>query len=76
MGRGSAGTHADMTSEPLPNADPADVAEQSQDAFAATDDEVSDGLASGDVPLEANEADVVEQRLEAPAQLDDDVDEV
>jgi hypothetical protein len=64
-----------MTSEPLPNADPADVAEQSQDAFAATDDEVSD-LASGDVPLEANEADVVEQRLDAPAQLDDDVDEV
>jgi len=64
-----------MTSEPLPNADPADIAEQTQDAFAGTDDEQAD-LASGDVPLEANEADVVEQRLEAPAQLDDDADEV
>jgi hypothetical protein len=65
-----------MTSEPLPNADPADIAEQTQDAFAATDDEVQADLASGDVPLEANEADVVEQRLEAPVQLDDDADEV
>jgi hypothetical protein len=65
-----------MTSEPLPNADPADIAEQTQDAFGATDDEVHADLASGDVPLEANEADVVEQRLEAPAQLDDDADEV
>jgi hypothetical protein len=65
-----------MTSEPLPNADPADVAEQSLDAFAATDDEVPADLTSGDVPLEANEADVVEQRLEAPAELDDDDDEV
>jgi hypothetical protein len=76
MGGGSAGTNEVMTSEPLPNANPADVAEQSQDAFAATGDDVSGDLASGDVPLEANEADVVEQRLEAPAQLDDDVDEV
>jgi hypothetical protein len=65
-----------MTTEPLPNADPADIAEQTQDAFAATDGEVSADLGWGDVPLEANEADVVEQRLEAPAQLDDDVDEV
>jgi hypothetical protein len=65
-----------MTSEPLPNADPADIAEQTQDAFAGTDDDVQADLASGDVPLEANEADVVEQRLEAPAQLDDDADEV
>jgi hypothetical protein len=64
-----------MTSEPLPNADPADIAEQTQDAFVASG-ELPDDLASGDVPLEANEADVVEQRLEAPAQLDDDVDEV
>jgi hypothetical protein len=64
-----------MTSEPLPNADPADIAEQTQDAFATTDDEVQTDLSSGDVPLEANEADVVEQRLEAPAQLDD-ADEV
>jgi hypothetical protein len=64
-----------MTSEPLPNADPADIAEQTQDAFAAIDDEVPADLASGDVPLEANEADVVEQRLEAPVQLDD-ADEV
>jgi hypothetical protein len=65
-----------MTTEPLPNADPADIAEQTQDAFAATDGEVPADLGSGDVPLEANEADVVEQRLEAPPQLDDDVDEV
>jgi hypothetical protein len=65
-----------MTSEPLPNADPADVAEQGQDAFAATDGEESGDLAFGDVPLEANEADVAEQRLEAPAQLDDDTDEI
>jgi hypothetical protein len=64
-----------MTSEPLPNADPADVAEQGQDAFAATDGEESGDLAA-DVPLEANEADVAEQRLEAPAQLDDDTDEI
>jgi hypothetical protein len=70
------GKNEAMTTEPLPNADPADIAEQTQDAFAATDDEVSAALGSGDVPLEANEADVVEQRLEAPAQLDDDVDEV
>jgi hypothetical protein len=64
-----------MTSEPLPNADPADIAEQTQDAYDATDGEVSADLGSGDLPLEASEADVVEQRLEAPAQLDDDVDE-
>ncbi|MDQ1673885.1 MAG: hypothetical protein QOK30_366 [Nocardioidaceae bacterium] len=75
MGRGLAGTNEAMTSEPLPNADPADIAEQTQDAYDATDGEVSADLGSGDLPLEANEADVVEQRLEAPAQLDDDVDE-
>ncbi len=70
------GKNEAMTTEPLPNADPADIAEQTQEAFAATDGEVSADLGSGDVPLEANEADVLEQRLEAPAQLDDDVDEV
>jgi hypothetical protein len=75
MRRGLAGTNDGMTSEPLPNADPADVAEQGQDAFAATDGEESGDLAA-DVPLEANEADVAEQRLEAPAQLDDDTDEI
>jgi hypothetical protein len=75
MRRGLAGRNEAMTSEPLPNADPADIAEQTQDAFAATDGEVSPDSGPGDVPLEANEADVVEQRLEAPVQLDDDVDE-
>jgi hypothetical protein len=63
-----------MTTDPsIPHADPADVAEQHQDAFPSVNDEgvVADDAST--IPLEANEADVAEQRIQAPAQIDDDV---
>jgi hypothetical protein len=63
-----------MTTDPgLPEADPADVAEQQADVEPATDDEEL-GLEPDEPPLEANEADFAEQRLEVPG-IDDDLDE-
>lgn len=65
-----------MTTDPsIPRADPADVAEQHQDAFPSA---TAGGVVDYDpstMPLEANEADVAEQRIEASGQTDDDVDE-
>lgn len=63
-----------MTTDPgLPEADPADVAEQQADLEPPTDDE---GLAvePDESPLEANQADIAEQRIEVPG-IEDDLDE-
>ena len=66
-----------MTTDPaIPQADPADVAPQLQDAFPSANDEGGIEYEPGDVPLEANEADVAEQRIPAPGDIDDDVDDV
>ncbi|QWZ08650.1 hypothetical protein KRR39_01945 [Nocardioides panacis] len=55
-----------MTTDPgLPEADPADVAEQQEDVEPPTDDEEL-GVEPDEPPLEANEADVAEQRMEVP----------
>jgi hypothetical protein len=63
-----------MTNDPgLPEADPADVAEQQADVEPPTDDEEW-GVEPDEPPLEANEADVAEQRIEVPG-LEDDLDE-
>jgi hypothetical protein len=63
-----------MTTDPsLSNADPADVAEQLQDAFPTATDEDA-GVGPNGIPMEANEADVSEQRIEVPSDVDDDVD--
>ncbi|RYP83420.1 hypothetical protein EKO23_19175 [Nocardioides guangzhouensis] len=61
-----------MTTERgLPDADPADVAEQQQDVTPDEDREVSDDD-RGDLPWSADEGDVAEQRREVPAGDDDD----
>jgi hypothetical protein len=63
-----------MTTDPgLPEADPADVAEQQEDVEPPTDDEELGGE-SDELPWEANEADVAEQRIEVPG-IEDDQDE-
>ena len=63
-----------MTNDPgLPQADPADVAEQHEDVVPPTDDEEL-GVEPDEPPLETNEADVAEQRIEVPV-IEDDLDE-
>jgi hypothetical protein len=57
-----------------PDADPADVAEQQQDAAPPRDDRdlPATDEGDGDLPWSADEADVAEQRREVPG---DDFDE-
>ena len=63
-----------MTTDPgLPEADPADVAEQQEDVEPPTYDEEL-GVEPDEPPLEASEADVAEQRIEVPV-IEDDLDE-
>ena len=63
-----------MTTDPgLPEADPADVAEQHEDVEPPPDDEELD-LEPDEPPLEANEADVAEQRIEVPG-IEDELEE-
>ena len=65
-----------MTTDPdLPQADPADVAEQQQDVVPPVDDAEVPVLDPDEAPLEADEADVAEQRSEVPGWVDDDTDE-
>ncbi len=71
---GGRGTTESMTTDPgLPEADPADVAEQQADVEPPADDEEL-GVEPDEPPLEANEADVAEQRIEVPG-IEDDLDE-
>jgi hypothetical protein len=63
-----------MTTDPgLPEADPADIAEQQEDVEPPTDDE-EQGVEPDEPPWEADEADVAEQRIEVPG-IEDDLDE-
>jgi hypothetical protein len=70
------GYRSAMTTDPQsPYADPADVAEQQQDAVPPAEEEDIPDRGPDEVPLEADEADVAEQRFEVPEGVDDDLDE-
>jgi hypothetical protein len=62
-----------MSTDPLPSADPADVAEQDQDVVPPEEDAEADPDPD-ELSAEANEADVVEQQTGVPG-CDDDADE-
>jgi hypothetical protein len=65
-----------MSTDPqTPHADPADVAEQQQDAVPPAEEEDVPDPGLAEVPLEANEADVAEQRTEVPGEVDEDLEE-
>lgn len=65
-----------MTTDPdTPYADPADVAEQQQDAIPPADDDEVPDPEPDERPLEADEADVAEQRTEVPEWVFEDTDE-
>jgi hypothetical protein len=60
-----------MSTDPMPEANPADVAEQEQETVPPDDGE--EALADHDeLPVEANEADVVEQHVDVPGWGDDE----
>lgn len=63
------------TDSPIPHANPADVAEQNQEAFSSAPDEGVVDVDLTAVPIDANEADFAEQRIDAEGLVDDDVDE-
>jgi hypothetical protein len=66
-----------MTTDPQsPYADPADVAEQQQDAVPPADEEDLPDPGTNEVPLEADEADVAEQRTEVPEGVEEDLDDI
>jgi hypothetical protein len=59
-----------MTTDPLPSADQADVAEQEQEL--APPEEDSPDADSEDLATEASEADVLEQQTDVPGWDDDE----
>jgi hypothetical protein len=61
-----------MSTEPVPGADPVDVAEQEQDVVPPEDDGEADPDAD-QLAAEADEADAVEQQTGVPG-WDDDAD--
>lgn len=64
-----------MDTDPgIPEADPADVAEQLEDVEPPPDDEEVD-VVPDELPWEAAEADVAEQRMEVP-DLEADPDQI
>jgi hypothetical protein len=64
-----------MSTDPLPDADPADVAEQDKETVPPAGDEEFPADDSDELPVEANEADVVEQNIDVPGWGEDEGDE-